>query len=81
MVHVHLSTALQLLTGGVSEAHVEAKTVSELISVLDSKYPGVAEQLASGVAVAINGDIYADAIYRSIPEGAEVHFVAAPSGG
>jgi molybdopterin converting factor small subunit len=69
------------LTGGVAEVEIEAATVRELIKNLDERFPGLGERLADATSVAINGEIVADAIYESLPEGAEIHFLPTLSGG
>ena len=81
MADVHLAAALRDLTGGVAEVEIEASTVRELIKRLDERFPGIGERLREGTSVAIDGEIIPDAIYESIPEGAEVHFLPTISGG
>ena len=44
------------------------------------QYPGIAEALKSGFAVAINGEVIAYSTYEQIPDGAEVHFLSAIQG-
>jgi len=55
--------------------------VRRLIKLLDERYPGIGERLSEGTSVAINGEIFPDAIYEDIPDGAEVHFLATLAGG
>lgn len=81
MARVYLGSALRRFTGGVEEVEVKAATVRSLVAELDRLFPGVAEQLRSGIAVAIDGEIIADAIYEPLPEDAEVHFLPAIGGG
>lgn len=81
MARVHFNTPLQRFTGGVAEIEVDARTVKSLITELDRRFPGIAEPLSSGTAVAIDGEIIVHATYERLPEGAEVHFMTAPSGG
>ena len=81
MARVYFGTALQRFTGGVEEVEVQAATVRSLVTELDRLFPGVGEQLRSGIAVAIDGEIVADAIYEPLPEEAEVHFLPAIGGG
>ncbi len=81
MVTVHFSAALRDLTGGVAEVEVEAATVRRLIKALDERFPGIAERLADGTSVSIDGEIIPDALYEDLPEGAEVHFLPTLSGG
>ena len=44
-VTVRIPTPLQRLTNGQSEVSVEAKTVSELLTELEKRYPGMKERL------------------------------------
>lgn len=81
MARVFLASALRRFSGGVEEVEIEAATVRALISRLDERFPGIGEHLGSGMAVAIDGEIMADALYESVPEGAEVHFLPAIGGG
>ena len=81
MARVFLGSALQRFTGGVEEVEVEAATVRSLVAELDRLFPGLGGQLRSGIAVAIDGEIIADAIYEPVPEDAEVHFLPAIGGG
>ena len=81
MARVFLASALRRFTGGVEEVEIEAATVRSLIKELDRRFPGLGEHLSSGLAVAIDGEILADAIYEPVPEGAEVHFLPPIGGG
>jgi molybdopterin converting factor small subunit len=81
MARIHFSTPLRRFTGGVAEVELDAPTVQALITELDRRFPGIAAPLNEGTAVAIDGEIIAQATYEPIPEGADVHFVTAPVGG
>jgi len=81
MVSVHFSAGLRDLTGDVTRIELDAKSVRLLFRQLDEMYPGMRERLMTATAVAINGEIIADAIYEDLPEGAEVHFLEALAGG
>ena len=81
MARVFFATPLRRFTGGVEEVEIEAATVGALITRLDQRFPGIGEHLRSGMAVAIDGEIMADAIYEPVPDGAEVHFLPPIGGG
>lgn len=81
MISVHFSAGLRDLTGGVTRIEVDAESVRILFRLLDDMYPGMRERLTTATAVAINGEIIADAIYEDLPDGAEVHFLEALAGG
>ena len=78
---VHFNTGLRDVTGGVAEVEVDAGTVRQLIARLDERFPGIGERLSEGTAVSIDGEIIPDALYESVPDGSEVHFLEALKGG
>ncbi|MCP4223328.1 MAG: MoaD/ThiS family protein [Actinomycetia bacterium] len=80
-INVHLAAGLRDLTNGVADVEIDAPTVRVLIRALDEQFPGLGERLVEGTPVAINGEILADAIYESLPDGAEVHFLPTLAGG
>ena len=81
MALVVLASTLRRFTGGVEEVEIEAATVRSLIAELDRRFPGLGQHLRSGLAIAIDGEILADALYEPVPEDAEVHFLPAIGGG
>jgi sulfur-carrier protein len=81
MAHVTLTGNLRQLTGGVAELEVEAGSVRQLIARLGQAYPALAPHLAAGVAVAIDGQIYQDALLQEIPPESDVHILPAIAGG
>ena len=81
MPTVHFSRAISHYTGGVEEIHIEAATVRELIRVLDRRFPGLGEQLTSGMAVAIDGEIVSDPLLERVEPESEIHFLPPSSGG
>ncbi len=80
-VKVHFSAELRRLTDGVADLEVDATSVRRLITALDGMYPGLGPRLSDGTSVAINGEIVADAMFESLPDGAEVHFIETLKGG
>ncbi len=81
MARVFLASTLRRFTGGVEEVETEATTVRSLIADLDRRFPGLGEHLRSGLAIAIDGEIMADALYETVPEEAEIHFLPPMGGG
>ena len=81
MARVFLASTLRRFTDGVEEVEIDAPIVRSLIAELDRRFPGLGEHLRSGLAVAIDGEILADALYEPVPEGAEVHFLPPMGGG
>lgn len=80
-VSVHFSAELRELTAGEATIEVEAGSVRSLVRLLDERFPGIGDRLTTGTAVAIDGDIVQDALFEDLPDGCEVHFLPALSGG
>ena len=59
MIKVILGSNLKYLTNGVEELEVEATSVKSLIAELDCQFPGIADALDSGFALAIDGEVIA----------------------
>ncbi len=81
MIRVVLTGNLRRLVGGATELEMEAGTIGQLFRELDARYPGIAPHLAEGVAVAIDGEIFQDALFEPSPQGAEVHLMPQIAGG
>lgn len=81
MATVFLSAGLRPYAGGVERIEIDAPTVRALVDALDARFPGIGEQLRSGTAVAIDGEIISDPLLEPIPAGSEVHFLPSISGG
>src|SRR5262245_31424165 len=62
MAHVTLTGNLRQLAGGVAEMEIEAGSVRQLLARLGQAYPALVPHLEEGVAVAIDGQIYQDAL-------------------
>jgi molybdopterin converting factor small subunit len=80
-VRVRLGGPLQSQAGGRTEFEVEAETIRELLETLGARHPELAPVLARGVAVAVDGTIYAGAFLAPIAEGSEVFLLPALAGG
>lgn len=81
MVKVGIWGSLRPLAGGEAEVEVEARTVRDLLDRLAERHPGLKPQLDRGVAVSINGQIYRDAWFQPVPDGAEVFILPRLAGG
>jgi molybdopterin converting factor small subunit len=81
MAHVTLIGNLRQFTGGVSALDVEASTVRQLFARLGEKFPGLLPHLEKGSAVAIDGQIYQDALFQEIGPDSEVHILPQIAGG
>lgn len=63
------------------ELELEAATVRGLLRELERRYPGASAGLTDGMAVAIDGEIHADALLQPLTADSEVCFVPAIEGG
>jgi sulfur-carrier protein len=81
MAHVTLTGNLRQFTGGVAEMEVEAASVRQLFARLSRDYPALAPHLQQGLAVAIDGQIYQDALFQEIGAGSDVHLLPPIAGG
>ena len=81
MTKVFLGSNLKNLTNGVEELEVEATSVKSLIADLDRQFPGIAEALDSGFALAIDGEVIANPGYEKLAEASEVRFLSPMQGG
>ena len=68
-------------TDGETNITVEAGTMRALIRVLDERYPGIAQVLGDGMAVAIDGQIFQDFFLEEVGPNSEVCFLPAIEGG
>lgn len=80
MATVIFSAAQRRLTNDEASVEIEATRVDALVRALYARYADLDGQL-DHAAVSIDGVLHNDAIYESIPEGAEIHFVGAVAGG
>ncbi len=81
MARVVLSGSLSQYTNGETELDLEASNVHQLFEFLGRRFPDLRPQLEANLAVAIDGEIYQDALLEPIPPGAEVHVLPRIAGG
>jgi len=81
MARVTLVGTLRQFTGGISEIEIEAETIRQLFARLSERFPDLAPHLEQGLAVAIDGEIYQDALLEPIGPDAEVHILPQIAGG
>ena len=68
-------------TGGVKEFEIEAKTLYDVIRVLEARYPGLGEHLEEETSVAIDGEISEVGYYQTVRPGCEIFFIPKIEGG
>ena len=81
MIKVFLGSILKNFTNGVDELELEATSVKSLIAEMDRRYPGIADALESGFALAIDGEVIANPGYEKLAEVSEVRFLSPMRGG
>jgi sulfur-carrier protein len=81
MARVVLVGNLVQLAGGVAELDLAATSVKHLFELLSQRHPGLTRHLEEGVAVAIDGQIYQDALLERIGADSEVFILPQIAGG
>jgi molybdopterin converting factor small subunit len=83
VARVHFASGLRRLVGGAESVDVPARDVRALLAALEARFPGLADQLGSGIAVAIDGEILPrdEALLEPLLPDSEVHFLPQIGGG
>jgi molybdopterin converting factor small subunit len=81
VAHVTLIGNLRQFTGGVTEVDVDAANISQLFTKLGARFPELLPHLETGSAVAIDGQIYQDALFQEIGPDSDVHILPQIAGG
>ena len=83
MARIILTDSLsKRFTDGNSDFDIVAPSVRSLIRELDNRYPGLGTQISDGtLSVAIDGDIYQDALLEELKPDSEVAFLPKIGGG
>jgi sulfur-carrier protein len=81
MARVVLVGNLAQLTGGVAEFVLSATSVKQLFQQLVELHPALGRHLDDGIAVAIDGQIFQDALFEPIGPDSEVFLLPQIAGG
>lgn len=81
MARIALSSVLAPYTGGVLELELEVANVRQLFQVMGERFPELRELLEAGIAVAIDNEIYQDALLQPIRRDSEVILIPKIAGG
>jgi molybdopterin converting factor small subunit len=81
MPRVVLVGNLAQMTGGVAEFQLSATSVQQLFRQLTDLHPALGPHLEEGVAVAIDGQIFQDALLEPIGADSEVFVLPQIAGG
>ncbi|HEX5008363.1 MAG TPA: MoaD/ThiS family protein [Hyphomonadaceae bacterium] len=76
-----ISSRVRDFTGGIDAFEVRALTIRGLIRELDQRFPGLGAHVEESMAIAIDGEIYQDALGASLAAGSEVVLIPKISGG
>ena len=81
MARITLSSSLAPFTEGVLELELDVGNVRQLFQTLGERYPELRSQLEAGIAVAIDDEIYQDALLQPIARDSEVILIPKIAGG
>ena len=81
MARVVLNGNLKRFSEGRSAFDFDVKNVRQLFARLGERYPDLAPHLEEGIAVAIDGEIFQDALFADIGPDSEVHVIPKIAGG
>lgn len=81
MARVVLSSTFAPYTGGELELELDAANVRQLFAALGERYPELRPHLEAGIAVAIDNEIYQDALLQPIAADSEVVLITKIAGG
>lgn len=81
MATITLSNELKPYTYGETRLALDVASVRQLFEVLGDCYPDLLPYLETGLAVAIDGEIYQDALLQPIKGGSEVLLFTKIAGG
>jgi len=80
-VQVSYLSSFRPALGGAESLQIKAKTLRELMRKILKQYPHMQKHIDTGIALAIDGQIYRDDWDVEIPEGAEVFLMPRIQGG
>jgi len=81
VARIALSSALAPYTDGVLQLELDVANVRQLFQALEARYPELRDHLEAGIAVAIDDEIYQDALLQPIGRDSEVVLITKIAGG
>jgi sulfur-carrier protein len=81
VARVTLSSSLAPFTEGVLELELDVANVRQLFQTLGERYPELRAQLEAGIAVAIDNEIFQDALLQPIARDSDVILIPKIAGG
>ena len=80
-VNVYLWTSLKKFTNEEDKLSIEAKSIGELVGVLERDFPGLKPFIDSGISLAVNGELSNPNSNEPLPDGAEIYLMQKLKGG
>mgnify|MGYP006243838693 FL=1 len=80
-VNVYLWTSLKKFTNEEDILSIEAKSIGELVGVLERDFPGLKPFIDSGISFAVNGELSNPNSNEPLPDGAEIYLMQKLKGG
>lgn len=80
-VKVYLWTSLKKFTNEEDKLSIEAKSIGELVGVLERDFPGLKPFIDSGISFAVNGELSNPNSNEPLPDGAEIYLMQKLKGG
>ena len=80
-VNVYLWSSLKKFTNDQDKLTLEAKSIGELLGILERDFPGLKPFLDSGISFAINGELSNTNSNEPLPDGAEIYLMQKLKGG
>ena len=81
LAKVSLSSSLAVYTGGETQCELQVANIRQLFQALGERYPDLLPRLKAEVAVAIDGEVYQDALLQPIAEDSELFLFPRIAGG
>jgi len=81
LARISLSSNLKVCTGGQTQIELDVASVRALFQALGERFPDLRPHLATELAVAIDGEIYQDALLQPIRNDSEVMLFSKIAGG
>ena len=81
MARIVLSGTFAPFTDGALELELDVANVRQLFQLLGERYPDLRDHLEAGIAVAIDDEIYQDALLQPIGRDSEVILITKIAGG
>ena len=80
-VNLYLWTSLKKFTNEEDRLSIEAKSIGELVGVLERDFPGLKPFIDSGISFAVNGELSNPNSNEPLPDGAEIYLMQKLKGG